>query len=127
MGLESKGWGGGAGVGSEWNEDMAGPKLPGSRVLGSLEVLALFELTVELVSPPSSSRFVGLWSMREVVERDFGIRKWQSTRLVRVARSRRRSILDGGGVDCSAEIRNHGGKVEGESDLGLKTSDENMV
>lgn len=94
--------------------------------MGAREPLSLVELSVDLASLLSSSGFLGLCSMREVVERDFGIRKWQSTRLVRVARSRKRSILDGG-VDCGAEISNHGGKVEGESVLGLKTSDENMV
>lgn len=60
MGLDSEEGELGAGVGSEWDEDMSGPKLPGSGVLGGLEVLALLELIVELVSSPSSSRFVGL-------------------------------------------------------------------
>lgn len=68
--------------------------------------------------------------MREVVDRDFGMRKRCSMcLLLRAARSRRRSILEGGGIiDCGdAEISNHGGKVDGESDLGLRTLDENML
>lgn len=67
--------------------------------------------------------------MREVVDRDFGMRKRCSMcLLLRAARSRRRSILGGGIIDCGdAEISNHGGKVDGESDLGLRTSDENML
>lgn len=96
--------------------------------MGDRAALALMELTVDLASslPPPNS--VAFGSMREVVDRDLGIRKRHSTRLLpRAARLRRRSILDGGGKDCDAEISNHGGKVDGESDLGLKTSDENMM
>lgn len=75
-----------------------------------------------------STASVALCSMREVVDRDLGIRRRHSTRLLlRAARSRRRSILGGRGIDCDAEISNHGGKVDGESDLALETWDENML
>lgn len=96
--------------------------------MGNKAALALVELTVDLASSLPSPNSVAFGSMREVVERDLGIRRRHSTRLLlRAARSRRRSILDGGGIDCDAEISNHGGKEDGESDLGLKISDENMV
>lgn len=96
--------------------------------MGDRTALALVELTVDLASSLPSSSSVALGSMREVVESDFGIRRRHSTRLLlRAARSRRRSILGDGGIDCDDEISNHGGYVEGESDLGLRTWDENML
>lgn len=87
----------GVSVGSEWGEGVAGPKLLGRQAPGARTALALVELTVDTVSDAASSlassSSVVLWSMREVVDRDFGIRKRHSTRLLlRAARSRRRSI-----------------------------------
>lgn len=107
---------------------MAGLKLPVRQVVGDRTALALVELTVDLASSLPSSSSVALGSMREVVESDLGTRRRHSTRLLlRAARSRSRSILGGGGIDCDADISNHGGKMEGESDLGVRTSDENMM
>lgn len=65
----------GAAVGSEWREEMGVPRLPGSSVLGVREALAMVEQDVDLALSLSSSGPAGLWSTREVVERDFGIRK----------------------------------------------------
>lgn len=85
------------GVGSEWSEGLAGPNLSGRQAVGARTALALVELAVDTASDVASSlpssRSVALWSMREVVDRDLGIRKRHSTRLLlRAARSRRRSI-----------------------------------
>lgn len=87
----------GVSVGSEWSEGVAGPKLPRRQAPGARTALALVELTVDTVSDAASSlassSSVVLWSMRDVVDRDLGIRRRHSTRLLlRAARSRRRSI-----------------------------------